>query len=418
MTKVKKILILCTIALAILLIPNIVNATVSVKKDSDTSAGTQKFCFSGLTLDKKHEYQFGLTKTVATPIEDKSWYLITEYTETTADIELTLNNREFTDVITAVEKGYITIKDKTTNTVVLDHFQVDLSIPFLKVTNYTVINNGKKLDGDGEINVNCWNGNNSKAFYQYEKITDETLINKYKEIKSKNGNYLELTSLLKTKAPTANWTSWEYWNSWSKYDTTYVGNGYTKKTVNVPDSGLYYMWLYFQGGKNIRDLYGCILVDNLQPDIALESISLPGTEKVELGKTLKLTPTFNPEKATNKKVTWSSSDKSVATVDNNGTVTPKKIGSTIIIVVSEDGNKKATCTVTVVAASNNNKGNANSGTNNNTGNKTSTDGKEDKTTAKGTIPQTGVGIGLTIMIVVLAGATTIAYIKYKKLKNI
>ena len=418
MTKVKKILILCTIALAILLIPNIVNATVSVKKDSDTSAGTQKFCFSGLTLDKKHEYQFGLTKTVATPIEDKSWYLITEYTETTADIELTLNNREFTDVITAVEKGYITIKDKTTNTVVLDHFQVDLSISFLKVTNYTVINNGKKLDGDGEINVNCWNPGNSKPFYQYEKITDKALINKYKEIKSKKGNYLELTPLLKTKAPTANWKGWGYWNGSIISSSNEIGFGFTERTVNVPDSGLYYMWLYFQGGKNTRDLYGCILVDNLQPDIALESISLPGTEKVELGKTLKLTPTFNPEKATNKKVTWSSSDESVATVDNNGTVTPKKIGATIITVVSEDGNKKATCTVTVVAASNNNKGNANSGTNNNTGNKTSTDGKEDKTTAKGTIPQTGVGIGLTIMIVVLAGATTIAYIKYKKLKNI
>lgn len=413
MTKVKKILILCTIALAILLIPNIVNATVSVKKDSDTSAGTQKFYFSGLTLDKKHEYQFGLTKTSATPIEDKNWYLITEYTETTADIELTLNNREFTDVITAVEKGYITIKDKTTNTVVLDHFQVDLSIPFLKVTNYTVINNGKNLS-DENINVNCWNASNSKSFYQYEKITDETLINKYKEIKSKNGNYLELTSLLKTKAPTANWTGWVYWNGHG--DSEDVGFGCTEYTVNVPDSGLYYMWLYFQGGKNTRDLYGCILVDNLQPDIALESISLPGTEKVELGKTLKLTPTFNPEKATNKKVTWSSSDKSVATVDNNGTVTPKKIGSTIITVVSEDGNKKATCTVTVVAASNNNNNSNNSANKSNTTNKT--DGKEDKTTAKGTIPQTGVGIGLTIMIVVLAGATTIAYIKYKKLKNI
>ena len=372
MTKVKKILILCTIALAILLIPNIVNATVSVKKDSDTSAGTQKFYFSGLTLDKKHEYQFGLTKTSATPIEDKSWYLITEYTETTADIELTLNNREFTDVITAVEKGYITIKDKTTNTVVLDHFQVDLSIPFLKVTNYTVINNGKNLS-DENINVNCWNASNSKSFYQYEKITDETLINKYKEIKSKNGNYLELTSLLKTKAPTANWTGWVYWNGYG--DSEDVGFGCTEYTVNVPDSGLYYMWLYFQGGKNTRDLYGCILVDNLQPDIALESISLPGTEKVELGKTLKLTPTFNPEKATNKKVTWSSSDKSVATVDNNGTVTPKKIGSTIITVVSEDGNKKATCTVTVVAASNNNNNSNNSANKSNTTNKT--DGKED-----------------------------------------
>lgn len=417
MTKVKKILILCTIALAIVLIPNIVNATVSVKKDSDTSAGTQKFCFSGLTLDKKHEYQFGLTKTSATPIEDESWYLITEYTETTADIEISGSNIEFVRVIRAVEKGYITIKDKTTNTVVLDHFQVDLSIPFLKVTNYTVINNGKNLSEEN-IEPIQWTPAVSNPFYQYEKITDETLINKYKEIKSKNGNYLELTSLLKTKAPTANWKGWGYWNGTTLENRATGGFGYTERIVNVPDSGLYYMWLKFEGKENTRDLYGCILVDNLQPDIALESISLPGTEKVELGKTLKLTPTFNPEKATNKKVTWSSSDESVATVDNNGTVTPKKIGATIITVVSEDGNKKATCTVTVVAASNNNKGNANSGTNNNTGNKTSTDGKEDQTTAKGTIPQTGVGIGLTIMIVVLAGATTIAYIKYKKLKNI
>ena len=183
------------------------------------------------------------------------------------------------------------------------------------------------------------------------------------------------------------------------------------------------MWLYFQGGTDTRDLYGCILVDNLEPDIALESISLPETRKVELGETLKLTPTFNPEKATNKIVTWSSSDESVATVDNNGKITPKKIGSTIITVVSKDGNKKATCTVTVVAASNNNnnnnnQGNANGSTNNNTGNKTSTNGEEDKTIATGKIPQTGTGIGLTIMIVVLAGATTIAYIKYKNLKMI
>lgn len=415
MTKVKKILILCTIALAIVLIPNIVNATVSVKKDSDTSAGTQKFCFSGLTLDKKHEYQFGLTKTSATPIEDESWYLITEYTETTADIEISGSNIEFVRVIRAVEKGYITIKDKTTNTVVLDHFQVDLSIPFLKVTNYTVINNGKNLSEEN-IEPIQWTPAVSNPFYQYEKITDETLINKYKEIKSKNGNYLELTSLLKTKAPTANWKGWGYWNGTTLENRATGGFGYTERIVNVPDSGLYYMWLKFEGKENTRDLYGCILVDNLQPDIALESISLPGTEKVELGKTLKLTPTFNPEKATNKKVTWSSSDKSVATVDNNGTVTPKKIGSTIITVVSEDGNKKATCTVTVVAASNNNNNSNNSANKSNTTNKT--DGKEDKTTAKGTIPQTGIGIGLTLIIFLLIGATTIAYIKYKKLKNI
>lgn len=441
MTKVKKILILLSIAIALVLIPNIANAAVSVKKDDNTTAGTQKFYFSGLTLDTKHEYQFGLTKTTGATIND--WFLITDYTESTVNIELEGNNVKFTDVITAVEKGYITIKDKTTDSIILDHFQVDLSIPFLKVTNYTVINNGKNI-GDEKIEVRFWNGGNSKPFYQYEKIADETLINKYKEIKNKNGDYLELQSLLKKKAPTANWKSWQHWGYAFSGNTTATGSGYTESIVKVPDEGLYYMWLYFQGGANTRNLYGCILVDNLQPDIAVESISLPGTEKVELGKTLKLTPTFNPEKATNKIVTWSSSDESVATVDNNGTVTPKKIGSTVITVVSKDGNKKATCTVTVIASSNSNNSsnnnnsnsnnnsnnsnnnNKNNNTNNNTvdkagnnsDNKTTTDGKEDKTTAKGTIPQTGVGIGLTVMIVVLVGVTIIAYIKYKKLKEI
>ena len=424
MTKVKRISILFIIALAIVLIPNIANATVSVKKDLNIS-GTQKFIFSGLTLDKQHEYQFGFTKTAATQIEDNDWYLITDYTESTANVVISGQYDEFTDIITATEKGYITIKDKTTDSVILDHFQVDLSIPFLRVTNYTVINNGKQFGSDeGEsINVNYWNVDNSRPFYQYEKRTDEILIKKYKEIKSKNGNYLELSSLLKTKPPTSNWKSWNYWNGYGRSNEN--GFGYTEEAVNVPDSGLYYMWLYFQGGKNTRDLYGCIIVDNLEQEIVLESISLPETRKVELGETLKLTPKFNPEKTTNKIVTWSSSDESVATVDNNGTVTPKKIGSTIITVVSKDGNKKATCPVTVVAApnntnnnNNNNQGNANGSTNNNTGNKTSTNGEEDKTTATGKIPQTGTGIGLTIMIVVLAGATTIAYIKYKNLKMI
>ncbi len=88
-------------------------------------------------------------------------------------------------------------------------------------------------------------------------------------------------------------------------------------------------------------------------------------------KTLTLKPTFNPSNATNKIVKWSSSNEDVATVDNGGKVTPKKLGSTVITVISEDGNRKATCTVTVVAKQENNNGNSgsnNSGNNNNGGN--------------------------------------------------
>lgn len=52
---------------------------------------------------------------------------------------------------------------------------------------------------------------------------------------------------------------------------------------------------------------------------------------------------------TNKKVTWSSSKKSVATVNKNGKVTAKAVGKTTITVKA--GNYKATCKVTVKKAS-------------------------------------------------------------------
>ena len=311
-------------------------------------------------------------------------------------------------------------------------YSVDLKTPFLQVTNYTVIPNGKQFDTDGDncIQIALRNAINSTPYYQYEKIEDVNIINKYKEIKAQNGNVLELESMLKTTVPNFNWNTWDYWNGHDSVNGM-NGYGYTQKNISVPDTGLYYMWVYFSGN-NIKNLYGCILVDNLQPDIDLEGISLPKTEKVELGKTITLTPTFNPSNATNKIVTWSSSDESVATVDNGGKITPKKIGSTIITVTSQDGNKKATCTVTVVEASNNNnnnKGNSNTGTTNNgSSDKTSTDqisydnsGKEipkDTTMATGKLPQTGVEIGLILSMISLISGSVFAYIKYNKLRGI
>lgn len=341
MIRNKRIVFTILLILFLIFLPNMVKATVSVTKEVYANNGSAKFNFTGLTLDKTHEYQFGFTKTAATEV--KNWHLITEYTETTATINITAGTQEFTDVIVATNTGYITIKDKNTNAIVLQPYAVDLSIPYLNITNYTVISNGKDLDKNN-IQVHFWNAGNSKAYYQYEKITDENVINKYKEIKSESGNYNDLQPFLKTSTPTSNWNTWGYWNGHG--NSTTAGFGYTERSVNVPEQGLYYMWIYL-AGNNIRNLYGYILVDNLQPEIALDSISLPKTEKVELGKTLTLTPTFSPETTTNKIVTWSSSDETVATVDNAGKVTPKKVGSTIITVTSQDGNKKATCTVTV-----------------------------------------------------------------------
>ena len=70
------------------------------------------------------------------------------------------------------------------------------------------------------------------------------------------------------------------------------------------------------------------------------------TASIGTGETLTLTPIFSPETATNKNVTWSSSDKTVATVEN-GIVTPLKKGTTTITVTTEDGGFSASCVVTV-----------------------------------------------------------------------
>ncbi len=65
-----------------------------------------------------------------------------------------------------------------------------------------------------------------------------------------------------------------------------------------------------------------------------------------VGDTETLTATVAPDNATNKNVTWSTSDANVATVEN-GVVTAVSAGTATITVTTEDGAKTATCTVTV-----------------------------------------------------------------------
>lgn len=82
--------------------------------------------------------------------------------------------------------------------------------------------------------------------------------------------------------------------------------------------------------------------------VGVVSISLDNTTlSLETEGTGQLKVTVNPADADNTNVTFSSSDESVATVDNTGSILAIGVGTATITATSEDGNKTATCEVTV-----------------------------------------------------------------------
>ena len=95
-----------------------------------------------------------------------------------------------------------------------------------------------------------------------------------------------------------------------------------------------------QGGNSTSDQGG---------EIAVTSVTLDqATLALEVGKSANLTATVLPANASNTKVSWSSSDATIASVSNLGKVTAAKVGTATITAASQSNPAiKAECVVTV-----------------------------------------------------------------------
>ena len=86
--------------------------------------------------------------------------------------------------------------------------------------------------------------------------------------------------------------------------------------------------------------------DSGSSEVYVTDISLSHTGiSLTAGQTFTLSATISPSNATNKSVTWTSSNSAVATV-SRGAVKAQKAGTATVYAVSSNG-KKASCTVTV-----------------------------------------------------------------------
>ena len=102
--------------------------------------------------------------------------------------------------------------------------------------------------------------------------------------------------------------------------------------------------------------YGWCIFDNFRLEyqgtvVDVTGISLePKTASLVFGETIQLAATVEPENATFRKVTWTSDDPTIATVDRNGLVTAgTTVGTAYIYATTYDGYYDDLCEVTVSA---------------------------------------------------------------------
>ena len=140
--------------------------------------------------------------------------------------------------------------------------------------------------------------------------------------------------------------------------------------------------------------------------VPVTSVSLnTNNVSLEVGGQYTLVAQINPTNATNKNVSWSSSNSSVVEVTDKGIITAKSEGTAVVTVTTEDGNKTATATVTVTKKTN-------------TDDDIYTDPEEGKDeepdTLPGDLPQTGEKLLIVGLIVMVLAMGIVSVIKFKK----
>lgn len=110
--------------------------------------------------------------------------------------------------------------------------------------------------------------------------------------------------------------------------------------INDPEENDF-ITLNFSGFPYVVEIPGISYVTGISLDKPTLTLGAGGVGE-------KLSPIIRPLKAVNQSVIWKSSQSEIATVDENGVVTPLTIGNAVITATTSDGGFLASCEVTVI----------------------------------------------------------------------
>lgn len=189
------------------------------------------------------------------------------------------------------------------------------------------------------------------------------------------GNITITDSTVTVTAECTNWGSYGIYGSpFNGCKITITDSTVTAKTVTTEDgvtskafsmapvfgdSPNWYQWTTTESGAMTKSTDTPYTYDASHTYLKIEPIIAPAATPVTgvtvapaslaltEGDSSMLTATVAPDNATNKTVTWTSSNPAVATVDANGKITAVAAGTATITATTEDGGKTATCAVTV-----------------------------------------------------------------------
>lgn len=142
--------------------------------------------------------------------------------------------------------------------------------------------------------------------------------------------------------------------SWTTYDNSISISNQSKLSCDVrgisptSEAKVYYHASYYiDGFYRTMDFYYKIEVKSSTVYVSSVTVS-PGSKTVDVGDSFSLSASVYPSNATDRSVTWRSSDTSVATVDSYGNVNARGSGSARIYATANDGSGASDyCALTV-----------------------------------------------------------------------